>query len=57
MAASRDLDAVTALKLRCNKRSACTETPTPPLAEEETRTCLGENKNLGHVSHGDWSQE
>jgi hypothetical protein len=41
-------------KLRYNKRSAYTETPTPPSSKRrphfETRTCLGENKNLGHGS-------
>jgi hypothetical protein len=35
------------LKLRCNKRSAYTERPTPPSPKRrphfETRTCLGEN--------------
>jgi hypothetical protein len=49
------------LKLRCNKRSAYIETPTPPSSKRsphfETRTCLGENKNFGHGSWGDWSQE
>jgi hypothetical protein len=38
------------LKLRCNKRSAYTEKPTPPSSKRrhhfETRTCLGQNNNL-----------
>jgi hypothetical protein len=57
-----DLDAVTAdilvLKLQCNKRSAYIERPTPLSSKRrphfETRACLGENKNLGHGSRGDW---
>jgi hypothetical protein len=38
------------MKLRCNKRSTYIEIPTPPSSKRrqnfETRTCLGENKNL-----------
>jgi hypothetical protein len=38
------------LKLRCNKRNAYTERPTPPSPKRrphfEARTRLGENKNL-----------
>jgi hypothetical protein len=58
--AHSDLDSVRAdilvLKLRCNKRSAYIERPTPPSSKRrphfETRTCLGENKYLGHGSRG-----
>jgi hypothetical protein len=45
------------LKLRCNKRSAYIERPTPPTSKRrppfETRTCLGETNNLGPGSRGD----
>jgi hypothetical protein len=55
-----DLDAVTALKLGCSKHSAYMERPTPPSKRKphfETRKCQGENKNLGHGSREDRSQE
>jgi hypothetical protein len=37
--------------LRCNKRRACTERPTPPLVDQEaptstTRTRIGEKKKI-----------
>jgi hypothetical protein len=50
----RDGADILVLKLRCNKRSAYAGRRTASSSKRkphfETRTCLGENKNLGHVS-------
>jgi hypothetical protein len=55
-----DLD-ILVLQLRCNNHNSYTEKPTPPSSKGwpnfETRTCVGENINLGHGSRRDWSQK
>jgi hypothetical protein len=47
----------TIARQRRGKRSAYLERPTSPLSKRrphfETRTCLAENKNVGHESQGD----
>jgi hypothetical protein len=48
------------LKLRCNKRSVCMDRPTSSSNKKphfETRTCLCENKHIGHGLLGECSQE
>jgi hypothetical protein len=62
-----DLDAVIALIYSCwncgatNVAPTYVERPAPPSSKRrphfETRTCLGGNKNLGHKTREEWSQE
>jgi hypothetical protein len=57
----RDTADILVPKLRRNKHSAYIEIPTPPSSQRrpsfETRTCVGENENLGYGSRGDLSQQ